>query len=108
MTMELLKIGLSLLFVLALIVIGSRVLMSRIGAGQSQFIKTLGFLNLGPRKAIAVVKAGKEVILIGVTPNDLKLIKAYPEEEFATELQGLKRNINHLKVLKDTLRSEIK
>jgi flagellar protein FliO/FliZ len=108
MTLELIKIGLSLVFVLGIIMIASRVLMNRMGGSQNQFIKTLGFLSLGPRKAIAVVKAGKEVILIGVTHNDLKLIKAYPEEEFATELQSLKKNLNHLKLLKDTLRSEIK
>ncbi len=108
MTLELLKIGLSLVFVLAIITIGSKILMNRMGATQNQFIKTLAFLSLGPRKAIAVLKAGKEIILIGVTPNDLKLIKAYPEEEFATELQGLKKNINHLKGLKEALRSEIK
>ncbi|RMG69720.1 MAG: hypothetical protein D6710_08410 [Nitrospirae bacterium] len=108
MSGELIKIGLSLAFVLTLILVGLRIFLGRVSSTQNHLIKTLGFLNLGPRKAIAVVKAGKEVILIGVTANDLKLIKAYPEDAFSTELEALKNNISKIKGLKEALRSEIK
>ena len=38
-------------------------------------IQVLGYQSLGPKKGIAAVKIGQEVLVLGVTATDLKLFK---------------------------------
>ncbi len=99
---ELPKIVLSLVFVLGVILLAARVMKGR-GVEQSGVLKVLGYLSLGPRRGIAVIKAGGEVLLVGVTQNDLKLLKAFPEDAFEGELKTIKDNIQQIKGLKRML-----
>ncbi len=108
MTIELLKIFMALVFVIGLIVLGSRLIINRASFGQNQILKTIGFLNLGPRKSIAVVKAGKEIMLLAITSNDIKLLKTYPEDNFDKEITNLKENIRLLQGMKESLRRDLK
>jgi len=39
-------------------------------------VKITGDQSLGPKKGIAMVKVGPEVLLVGVTTTDIKLLKA--------------------------------
>lgn len=39
-------------------------------------MKVMGFQSLGPKKGIAMVKVGGEVLLVGVTATDVKLLKS--------------------------------
>jgi flagellar protein FliO/FliZ len=38
-------------------------------------MKIMGYQSLGPKKGIAMVKVGGEVLLVGVTANDIRLLK---------------------------------
>ncbi|RMG01457.1 MAG: hypothetical protein D6726_09525 [Nitrospirae bacterium] len=103
MTGEFLKIGLALAGVIGLILAGAKFAQSKTAASPG-LLKTLGYLSMGPRKGIAIVKAGREVMLIAVTPTDLKLLKTVPEDAFdQAELKKIRENIDHLKGLKATL-----
>jgi len=39
-------------------------------------MKVMGFQSLGPKKGIAMVKVGQEVLLVAVTATDVKLLKS--------------------------------
>ncbi|HYA86424.1 MAG TPA: flagellar biosynthetic protein FliO [Nitrospirota bacterium] len=42
---------------------------------KSSLMKVMGYQSLGPKKGMAMVKVGQEVLLLGVTTNDVKLLK---------------------------------
>ncbi len=42
---------------------------------KSSLMKIMGYQSLGPKKGMAMVKVGQEVLLLGVTANDVKLLK---------------------------------
>ena len=97
---EIIKVMLSLLIVLGVIAGTARVMKGR-SVSTTGLLRTLGYLSLGPRKGIAIVKAGREVMLLAVTPNDLKLLKTIPEEDVSVELASIKDNIKQIKGLKE-------
>ncbi|VAX29961.1 hypothetical protein MNBD_NITROSPIRAE02-1262 [hydrothermal vent metagenome] len=99
---ETLKIIVSLAFIVGLILVVAWFMKKRTGAG-SEILKTLGYLNLGPRKGIAIIKAGEEILLVGITANDLKLLKTLPESALENELKTLKDNIQQIKSFKELL-----
>jgi flagellar biogenesis protein FliO len=43
---------------------------------KESLMKIMGYQSLGPKKGIAMVKVGPEVLLVGVTATDIKLLKA--------------------------------
>ncbi len=99
---ETLKIILALAFILGLILATAALMKKRAGT-TSEILKTLGYLHLGPRKGIAVIKAGEEVLLIGLTPNDLKLLKTLPESAVESELKKMRDNIDQIKSFKEMM-----
>ncbi len=99
---ETLKIALSLAFIVGLILVVAGFMKKRTATG-SEILKTLGYLNLGPRKGIAIIKAGEEILLVGITTNDLKLLKTIPESALENELRTLKDNIQQIKSFKELL-----
>ncbi len=99
---ETLKIAVSLIFIVGLILVIAGFMKKRTGTG-SEILKTLGYLNLGPRKGIAIIKAGEEILLVGITANDLKLLKTLPESALENELKTLKDNIRQIKSFKELL-----
>ncbi len=99
---ETLKIAVSLIFIVGLILVIAGFMKKRTGTG-SEILKTLGYLNLGPRKGIAIIKAGEEILLVGITTNDLKLLKTLPESALENELKTLKDNIQQIKSFKELL-----
>ena len=40
-------------------------------------LSMMAYQSFGPKKGIALLKLGGEVLLVGVTPNELKLMKVY-------------------------------
>lgn len=42
---------------------------------KGSLMKIMGYQSLGPKKGMAMVKVGQEVLLLGVTANDVKLLK---------------------------------
>jgi len=99
---ETLRIVLSLIFIVGLILVVAGIMKNRAGT-RSEILKTLGYLNLGPRKGIAIIKAGDEILLVGITANDLKLLKTLPESALEKELKTLKENIQQIKGFKELL-----
>ena len=43
----------------------------------SGLISVLAYQSLGQKVGIAAVKVGREVLVLGITPNDFKLLKRY-------------------------------
>jgi flagellar biogenesis protein FliO len=40
------------------------------------------YLSLGPKRGFAALKVGSEIMIVGITPTDFKLLKTYDEEVF--------------------------
>ncbi|HEC96872.1 MAG TPA: hypothetical protein ENI58_01730 [Nitrospirae bacterium] len=99
---ETLRIALSLISIIGLILVVAGFMKKRTGT-RSEILKTLGYLNLGPRKGIAIIKAGEEILLVGITANDLKLLKTLPESALENEVKTLKDNIRQIKSFKELL-----
>lgn len=80
--------------------------------GKEGLMTVLGYQSLGPKKGIAAVKIGQEVLLVGVTATDVKLLKSFdaPGEQEAPltrpekpTIAGITEKLNRLKAMKDTL-----
>jgi flagellar biosynthetic protein FliO len=106
MTNAYLQTGAALLGVLCLIVAAGHFVKKR--QGGSGMMKVLSYLSLGPKSGIAAVKVGREILLIGVTSTDIKLLKNLddvPEEPgrpLAT-LANIDDKLKKLRSMKDRL-----
>jgi len=69
----------ALLFVVLLIV-GAGYVMKR---KQNRFglMSIISYQPFGPKKGVAALKIGKEVLILGVTPNDMRLLKVFSGDE---------------------------
>ncbi len=64
---------------------------------KESLMKIMGYQSLGPKKGIAMVKVGPEVLLVGVTATDIKLLKAMDaivEEQETEAPQQQKKTLN--------------
>ncbi|GBD39481.1 hypothetical protein HRbin37_01763 [bacterium HR37] len=69
-----------------------------------EIIKILAYRSLGLKKGISVVKIGKEILVIGVTSNDFKLLKTIDENEIGYGLtKEIVDRINRLREIKEEL-----
>jgi flagellar biogenesis protein FliO len=65
------------------------------------FMSIVGYQPVGPKKGVAALKVGKEVLILGVTSNDMRLLKIFKEgeleltesEAFHTKLERFKFRI---------------
>ncbi len=76
-----LHMGLALILVSGLILLLGLFVKKR--QGKESLMKIMGYQSLGPKKGMAMVRIGQEVLLLGVTANDVKLLKTmdgYEEE----------------------------
>ena len=73
------QVAAALAFVILLIVAAGFVLKKR----QNRFglMSVVSYQPFGAKKGVAALKVGKEVLIIGVSPNDLRLMKTFGEEE---------------------------
>lgn len=85
MTGTYLQVATALVVVVGLIVIFGIVMRKR--QGKTSLITVLAYQSFGPRKGIAALKIGPEILLIGVTSTDLKLLKTFDENELEPEVQ---------------------
>ncbi len=69
-----LHMGIALILVSGLILVLGQFLRKR--QGKESPMKVMGYQSLGPKKGIAMVKVGREVLLVGVTATDVKLLKS--------------------------------
>ena len=67
--------------------------------GNAGMMNVLAYQSFGPKKGVAALKVGKEVLLLGITSTDIKLLKAFGENEF--EAKTAAEINNRLQMLKD-------
>lgn len=83
-----LHMGVALIVVSGLIIaVGYTLRRRQAGDGM---MKIMGYQSLGPKKGIAMVKIGSEVLLVGVTATDVKLLKSMTAQPAAAERTALK------------------
>jgi flagellar biogenesis protein FliO len=73
------QVAAALLFVVLLIVASGFVLKKK----QNRFglMSVVSYQPFGPKKGIAALKVGKEILLLGVTANDMRLLRVYRDDE---------------------------
>ncbi|HBH62536.1 MAG TPA: hypothetical protein DDX85_12530 [Nitrospiraceae bacterium] len=79
MTGTYLQVAAALLFVVLLIVAGGIVLKKK----QNRFglMSIVSYQPFGPKKGVAALKIGKEVLILGLTPNDIRLLRVFNDED---------------------------
>ena len=96
------QVALALGTVIAMILIMGLFLRKR--QMKSGFLNFIAYQSLGTRKGIAAIKMGKEVLLIGITSTDLKLLKIFHENDLETDtVQHISNRVSSLKALKESL-----
>ncbi len=78
---------------------------------RSGLINIVAYHTLDPRKgiAVAVMKVGRELLFLGVTPNEVKLLKTVQEGDIETDYRkkNLDERMRFLQILKERLSNEI-
>jgi flagellar protein FliO/FliZ len=112
-----LQMGLALIFVSGLILTLGFFLKKR--QEKESLMRVMGYQSLGPKKGIAMVRIGGEVLLVGVTATDIKLLKTVdapleaPVAEEPRERTGgvitadASDKLQTLKAWKDTLKDAL-
>ena len=73
----------ALAFVILLIVATAFIFKKR--QNRTGFMSIVGYQPFGPKKGVAALRVGKEILILGVTPNEMRLLKSFGEGEL--ELQ---------------------
>jgi flagellar biogenesis protein FliO len=79
-----LQMIIALIAVVGLIVVIGIILKKK--QGKTSLLTILAYQSFGPRKGIAALKIGGEILLVGVTSTDLKLLKSLDENELEPEI----------------------
>lgn len=79
MTAYYLQVAAALLFVVLLIVAAGFVLKKK----QNRFglMSIVSYQPFGPKKGVGALKIGKEILILGLTPNDIRLLRVFKEED---------------------------
>lgn len=68
---------------------------------KTGLINLLAYQPFGQRKGIAALKIGREVLIVGVTANDLRLLKTFNEDELENEtITNISEKVKKLKGLR--------
>ncbi|MEW6601317.1 MAG: flagellar biosynthetic protein FliO [Nitrospirota bacterium] len=95
MTGTYLQVAAALLFVVLLIVGAGFVLKKK----QNRFglMSIVSYQPFGPKKGVAALKIGKEVLILGLTPNDIRLLRVFKDEDIdLPEPDGLQSKFGKL------------
>jgi flagellar biogenesis protein FliO len=83
------QISIALIFVILLILATALVYKKRYkGSG---LISVEEYLSFGPKRGIAAFKVGREILIVGITPYEFRLLKTL-DEEMTTALRLQKEN----------------
>lgn len=99
----------ALALVIGLIVLSALFLRKR--QAKPGMMKVMAYQPLGPKKGIAAVKVGREVLLVGITANDIKLLKSlgepFEDERAPAPSMEIVKDINEklrmIRNIKDTM-----
>ncbi len=79
-------------------------LMKKRQTKSGVLINVVSYQPFGPRKGVAALKMGREVLLLGITQNDIKLLKTFNENEFEEKTTAeINTKIRMLKNMKERL-----
>jgi len=71
---------------------------------RRETMKVIAYHPLGTRKGVAAMKVGEEVLLLGVTPADIKLLRTYKATDFEVEeIREISNKVMRLRKLKEGL-----
>ena len=62
--------------------------MVRKKQNRLDLMSVISYQNIGPKKGVAALKIGKEVLILGVTTNEVRLLKTYQENELDLDEAG--------------------
>jgi flagellar biogenesis protein FliO len=72
--------------------------------GKPGMMNMVAYQAFGPRKGLAALKMGKEVLLLGVTSTDIRLLRTFDENEFeARPNEAVNNNLKMLRDMKERL-----
>jgi len=96
------QMGIALVAVTGVIILLGLFLRRR--QGKTGLINILSYQSFGPRKGIAALKIGREILLIGITSTDLKLLKSLDENDLEREtVRDINEKLKRLKAIKEGL-----
>jgi|Deesub1362A_J573_1020465.scaffolds.fasta_scaffold00398_23 flagellar biogenesis protein FliO len=62
----------------------------------------VAYQSLGPKRGIAALRVGGEILIIGVTPTDFKLLRTLDEKDFHTgDAVGIAEKLHRLRKIKE-------
>ncbi len=96
MTGAYIQMAAALVFVILLIVVTGYVLRKK----QNRFglMSIVSYQPFGAKKGVAALKIGKEILILGVSPNDMRLLKVFKEDELElTENEGFRSKLEKFK-----------
>jgi flagellar biogenesis protein FliO len=102
MTGTYLQMIVALVVVIGLIFVIGNILKKK--QTKTSLMTVLTYQSFGPRKGIAALKIGTEILLVGVTSTDLKLLKTFDENDLDPELiKDINEKLNKLRNIKKLL-----
>jgi flagellar biogenesis protein FliO len=61
-------------------------------------MSVVGYQSLGPKKGVAALKIGKEILILGVTSNDMRLLRVFKDGELELkEVHGFQSRLEKFK-----------
>lgn len=97
MTGSYIQMVLALVFVVFLIIATGFVMRKK--QVRSGFMSIVGYHPFGPKKGVAALRVGKEILILGVTPSEMRLLKTFKEGELdIPENEGFQNKLERLKL----------
>jgi flagellar biogenesis protein FliO len=62
--------------------------MVRKKQNRLDLMSVISYQNIGPKKGVAALKIGKEVLILGVTTNEVRLLKTFQDTELNLDEAG--------------------
>ena len=96
MTGMYIQMAAALLFVILLIIAAGYVMKKK----QDKFglMSVISYQPFGTKKGVAALRIGSEVLILGVTPSDMRLLKVYKDSELEiNENEGFQSKFERFK-----------
>ena len=96
MTGTYIQMGAALIFVVLLIVGAGYVMKKK--HNRFGLMNLISYQPFGPKRGVAALKVGKEVLILGMTQTEMRLLKSFNEEDLdLSEPEGFQVKLDRLK-----------